>query len=288
MAEDYYKLLGVSKDASEQEIKTAYRKKALKWHPDRNKEKGADIKFKEINKAFEVLSDTKKREMYDQYGSAAFEKGKMGGAQRGHGPFTYTYTTDMGGQGSPFEGVDFGGFSDPFEIFESFFGFKSPFGGRASSYAQRRQMYEARITFDEAVKGVEKNVVIKGKRKSIKIPPGVDDGTRIRFSEFDLLIRVENHKYFKREGQDIYCEKEISYPTAVLGGVVEVPTVRGSIKLKIRPGTESGKAIRLKGEGVPYPNSSINGDQYVVYKIKVPERVSPHVKKTLEELKKEL
>jgi len=288
MAEDYYKLLGVSKDASGQEIKTAYRKKALKWHPDKNKEKGADRKFKEINKAFEVLSDTKKREMYDQYGSAAFEKGNMGGAQGGHGPFRYTYTTNMGGQDSPFEGVDSGGFSDPFEIFESFFGFKSPFGERNSPYAKRRQVYEARITFNEAVKGVEKNVVIKGERKSIKIPAGVDNGTRIRFSEFDLLIGVENHKYFKREGQDIYYEKEISYPIAVLGGVVEVATVRGSIKLKILPGTESGKAIRLKGEGVPYLNSSRKGDQYVVYKIKVPERVSSHVKKILEELKTEL
>ena len=287
---DYYEVLGVSKNASAQEIKTAYRKQALKWHPDRNKSAEATEKFKRINKAFEVLSDAKKKEVYDQYGEQAFERG--GGAGRpgqgaysyGQGPFTYTYTTDSGGEGSPFEGFDFGGFSDPFEIFSQFFGGQSPFSSRRS---RRRDLYEINLSFDEAVNGVEKETVIKGERKKIKIPAGVDNGTKIRFSDFDLQVAVKPHPYFKREGQDVYLEKEISYPLAVLGGTVEVPTINNSIKLKVRPGTQSGTAVRLRGQGILYPNSSRRGDEYVIFKIKTPERVSSRAKKLLEELKKE-
>lgn len=287
---DYYELLGVSKNASDKEIKSAYRKQALKWHPDRNKSSEANGKFKEINKAFEVLSDPKKKEIYDQYGAEAFEKGGFPGAgpqSYGYrqGPFTYTYTSSDGG-GSPFEGIDFGGFSDPFEIFEQFFGFQSPFsrGGRRT----RREVYEMQLTFDEAVHGVEKTTVIKGDRKTIKIPAGVDDGMRIRFSDFDVQVRVKPHPYFKREGQDIYFEKEISYPLAVLGGVVEVPTIDGQVKLKVRPGTQSGTAVRLRNQGVPYPNSSRRGDQYVIFKIKIPDRVSSKGRSLLEELRDEI
>lgn len=288
MAADYYELLGVKKGATAAEIKTAYRKKALEWHPDRNKTAGAAEKFKEINKAFEILADPKKREMYDQYGAGAFEQmgggrapGGMGGFSQ-QGPFTYTYSYGTGQQNNPFEGTDF---SDPFDIFEQFFGVRSPFG---SSQRQQRDLYQINLTFEEAVTGVEKETVIKGKSKKIKIPAGVDDGTRIRFSDFDLLVSVKPHSFFKRENQDIYLEKEISYPLAVLGGVLEVPTINGKIKLKIRPGTQSGTTVRLRGEGVVYPNTNRKGDQYVIFKIRVPSKVSPKAKKQLEELRNEL
>jgi len=290
---DYYEVLGVSKNASEAEIKAAYRRLALKWHPDRNKSPEAGEKFKEINKAFEVLSDPKKREVYDQYGEAAFQRGGPGaGAPGGYqqyyqqGPF-HVYTNfggDEGGGG--FEGFDFGGFSDPFEIFEQFFGFQSPFSrGRRQ---KQRDVYETTLTFEEAVNGVKKEVVVKGERKTIKIPAGVDNGMRIRFSDFDLLIHVKPHAFFRREGQDIYFEKEISYPLAVLGGVVEVPTVNGMVKLKVRPGTQSGTTVRLRGQGVSHPQSYRKGDQYVVYKINTSSRVSSKAKKLLEELKEEI
>ena len=283
---DYYELLGVSKNASDAEIKAAYRKQALKWHPDRNKSPDANAKFKEINKAFEVLADPKKKEMYDQYGEEAFSRsgyGGGGGQTYQQGPFTYTYSSSGG---NPFEGMDFGGFSDHFEIFEQFFGFQSPFqrGGRRA----RREVYELDLTFDEAVHGVEKTTVIKGDRKVIKIPAGVDSGNRIRFSDFDVQVSVRPHAYFKRDGQDIYLEKEISYPLAVLGGAVNVVTINDSVNLKVRPGTKSGTTLRLRGQGIPYPNSSRRGDQYVVYRIKVPERVSSKAKKLLEELKEEI
>lgn len=286
---DYYELLGVTKDASDSQLKAAYRKKALEWHPDRNKTAGATEKFKEINKAYEVLSDANKRQTYDQYGKDAFEKGGYGrasgggpgyGQQQG-GPFSYTYSSS--GQGNPFEGFDMGGFSDPFDIFDQFFG-----GGQARTRAKRHEVYQMDLTFEEAVHGVEKITVIKGKQKTIKVPAGVDDNMRIRFSEFDVLVRVRPHHTFKREGQDVYVEQEISYGTAVTGGVIDVPTIDGTVQLRIRPGTQHGTTVRLRGQGIIFPQSNRKGDEYVVYKIKVPDHISSKGRKLLEELEKEL
>lgn len=286
---NYYEVLGVSKNATDQEIKAAYRKQALKWHPDRNKDPKASEKFKEINQAFEVLSNPQKRQMYDQYGESAFRGGTSGypggGQYYQEGPFRVY--TNFGGEGNPFENMDFGGFSDPFDIFEQFFGFQSPFG-RRERRQPRRDIYETTLTFEEAVNGVKKDVVIKGETKTIKIPAGVDEGMRIRFSDFDLLLHVKPHPYFKRQGQDIYFEKEISYPLAVLGGNVEVPTITGMVRLKVRPGTQSGTTVRLRGRGVSHPQSYNKGDQYVIFKINIPSRVSPHAKNLLKELEKEL
>ena len=276
---DYYELLGISKGASDAELKAAYRKQALKWHPDRNKEAGATEKFKEINHAYEVLSDPKKKSMYDQYGKDAFEKGGFGSAA---GPFTYTYSS---GGGNPFEGFDTSGFSDPFDIFEQFF---SGFGGSGRTRARRHEIYELVLTFDEAVHGVEKQTVIKGKNKTIKIPAGVDDGMRIRFTDFDVQVRVQAHPYFRREGQDVSLNKEISYSVAALGGVVEVPTLDGVVQLRIRPCTESGTTVRLRGQGIVYPQTARKGDQYVIYKIKVPGHLTSKARRLLEELEKEL
>lgn len=277
---DYYETLGVNKGASEQEIKTAYRRQALKWHPDRNKTAEANGKFKEVTKAYEVLSDPKKREVYDQYGESAFNQNQS--SQQG--PFN-VYTDFGGGEG--FEGVDFGGFSDPFEIFEQFFGFQSPFS-RGRRRQQRRDVYEITLTFEEAVHGVKKTMIVKGEEKSFQIPAGVDDKMTIRFSDFDLQVRVKSHPYFTRKGQDIYFEKEISYPLAVLGGVVEVPTINGTIKLKIRPGTQSGTTVKLHDQGIPYPQSNRKGDQYVIYKINTPARISGRAKELLKELEEEI
>lgn len=288
---DYYEVLGVSKSASSSEIKQAYRKLALKWHPDRNPSKDAEGKFKEINQAYEVLADPKKKEAYDQFGHAAFEGGGFGAGgpfggftrtQR-EGPFTYTYTTYGGGQpeGSGFEGFDFGGFSDPFEIFEQFFGGGSPFGERRQ---QRRQVYQITINFLEAVRGVEKRVNIEGKEKTIKIPQGISNGQRIRFKEFDVIVDVRPHDKFKREGDDIYVDIPISMSTAVLGGEITVPTVEGKIQIRIHPGTQPGTLMRLRGQGIRGVYQDRRGDEYVRILVSVPEKLTSEEKSLFKRL----
>jgi len=284
--QDYYNVLNVDKSASQEEIKKAYRKLALKWHPDKNDSDQAEEKFKEINEAYEVLSDPKKKQAYDQFGHAAFQQG-MGGAGAGRqggqqGPFTYTF--NFGGGESPFSGAEgFGEFSDPFEIFNQFFGGASPFG--QARRRQRKPTYQIQIGFMEAINGVEKEVQLNGGSKKIKIPAGVQDGQRIRFDDFYLLVRVADHQKFKRRGQDIVVEEEIPFSTAALGGTIKVETVYGDeVKLKIRPGTDSGTTIRLRGKGVKYPRSNRRGDQYVQVNITVPDSPTRGQKQLLKEM----
>lgn len=284
---DYYQILGISKNATEAEIKRAYRKLALQYHPDRNKSKEAEEKFKEVNKAYEVLSDTQKRQTYDQFGAAAFEQGgpsgqgpfgaggPFGGFSGQQGPFTYTYSTSGGNP----QGFDFGGgFSDPFEIFEQFFGGASPFGR-----AQRRSTYSLTISFMEAVKGVTKRVQLAGKTQTIKIPAGVDDGSRIRFGDYDVVIDVTPDRKFKRQGYDIISEQEISFPQATLGDTVEVQTVQGLVKIKVPSGTQPETLIRLRGKGVKIVRGSGYGDHYVRIKVTIPKNLSGHQKELLKE-----
>lgn len=284
MAKDYYQTLGVAKGASADEIKKAYRKLALQYHPDRNKGKEAEEKFKEVTKAYEVLSDPQKKQTYDQYGHNAFEQGAgqsgpfgggFGGAQNGrYGPFTYTYSSSGGGND-----FDFGGFSDPFEIFEQFFGGANPFGG-----GPRRQVYSLSIDFDEAVHGVSKKVTVGGKVQNIKIPAGVDNGSRMRFGDYDIVFEVKPSAKFQRQGYDIISEKEISFPQAALGSEVEVETVDGKIKIKIPSGTQPNTVIRLGGKGIAHVKGSGHGDHYVKIKVSVPKNLNSHQKELLKEL----
>lgn len=288
---DFYQTLGVSKTATAEEIKKAYRKLALQYHPDRNKGKDSETKFKEVTKAYEVLSDPQKRESYDQFGHAAFEQGAgqgpFGGAggpfggfeqQSGRqGPFSYTYTT--GGDGGA--GFDFGGFNDPFEIFEQFFGGASPFG------RQRRQAYSLTLDFLEAVHGTTKKVNISGKAQAIKIPAGVDEGSRIRFGDYDIVVSVVPDKRFQREGFDIIGAKEISFAQVALGDEVDIETIDGSIKVRIPGGTQPGTAIRLRGKGVPHLHGSGRGDHYVRIKVTVPKHLTGKQKELLEEFQNE-
>lgn len=284
MAKDFYEVLGVSKSASADEIKRAYRKLALQWHPDRNKEAHATEKFKEITKAYEILSDIKKREAYDQYGETAFSPGTGSQSQSGkYGPFSYTYTSYGGG--SPFGGVDFGGFSDPFEIFEQFFGGGSPFGGGREK--KRRNMYRLTLDFMEAVKGVEKEVSIEGKKQKIKIPAGVDTDTRIRFTDYDVLIGVQPDSRFKREGSDLIVETDVSFTQAILGSIIEVPTIDGPVKLKIHPGTQPGTLMRLGAKGVPHVQRAGRGDEYVKINITIPSKLTSRQKELITEFEKE-
>jgi len=284
---DYYDLLGVTKDASAAEIKKAYRKQALEWHPDKHKDnkEAAEKRFKEINEAYQILSDSEKRQAYDQFGHQAFSPGSgynragqgspFGGAQGGQwGPFTYTYSGNQGG----FGGFDFG---DPFEIFEQFFGGGSPFRHT------RVPRFSVDVDFMDAAHGTQKEVDIGGKKRKIKIPAGVDDGSRIRFDDFILSVNVKPHDIFERDGADIYVRQNVPFSTAILGGTISVPTVDGDLKLKIKKGTPSGTMMRLRGKGLPHLRGRGQGDQYVKLNVEVPTRLSRAQKDLIKKLQKE-
>lgn len=349
MSESYYDLLGVSSSATEQELKKAYRKLAVKYHPDKNQgDKEAEEKFKKISEAYEVLSDKKKRAKYDQLGHDAYtSSGRGGGA---------------------------GGYHDPMDIFNQFFGgggggsfFDDIFGGGGGS--QRRNgpvqgsdlRYDMEIDFEDAVYGADKKLRIpkmekcgecngeggtgkssctqcggvgqvgvtqgfftvrqtcpkcRGEGVSIKnpckkchgdgrirvdktlevhIPPGVDTGSRLRVSgegeagfrggphgDLYVVIHVKPHEIFQREGNDLICEVPIDFPTAAMGGVIEVPTVTGKAKMKIPVGTQNGTILRLRGKGVPSLRGGGRGDQHVRIFVEVPERLSDEQKELLE------
>ncbi len=286
---DFYEVLGVGKSASSAEIKSAYRKLALQWHPDRNKSPSAHEKFKEINEAYAVLSDPKKKESYDQFGHDAFRSGMGGGNPYGQqGPFSYYYSS--GGGGSPFGGSDF---IDPFEIFESFFG--GGFGRAAGRTHHRREAYQISIDFMDAVRGVTRDVHLPrgaagegSEKKTIKIPPGVDTGSQIRFDDFDIVVEVRPDKKFQRERDDIIVTHEITFPQAALGDVVEVPTVDGDVKIRVQPGTQPGTLVRLRGKGMPHVRDGGRGDQYVKLTLSVPTHLTRRQKELFEELKSEM
>lgn len=269
---DYYKVLGVNKTATADEIKKAYRKLAVQFHPDKNKSKEAEAKFKEINQAYEVLSNPQKRTQYDQFGSEGVgQNGSAGGPFGGRqGQYSYTYTGN--GQGFDF---DFGG-SDPFDIFEQFFGGASPFG-------RRKPTYSLTIEFMEAVKGTTKEVMLNNAKREIKVPAGVDNGSRIQFNDFDILLQVKGHKQFQREGSDILSEAGISMTKAALGGIEEVDTLEGKVKLKIPEGTQPNALIRMKGKGVKHLRGSGYGDHFVRIRVEVPKKLSTKQKELLKD-----
>lgn len=288
---DFYEVLGVSKTATAAEIKSAYRKLALQWHPDKNKAADANDKFKEINEAYAVVSDPKKRETYDQFGHAAFAPGSGigGGGNPGQGPFggqgPFSYTYSSGGQ-SPFGGDDF---IDPFEIFEQFFG--GGFSARGGQGRRRHEVYQLTIDFMDAVKGATREIHLPrgaagegSVKKTVKIPAGVATGSRIRFDDFDVVLDVKADKHYRREGDDLVIDQEITYVQAALGAILDVPTIDGPLKIRIQPGTQPGTLVRLRGKGVPHVRGGGRGDEYVKVQLSVPTHLSKRQKELLEEL----
>jgi molecular chaperone DnaJ len=344
MKRDYYELLGVSRNASEDELKKAYRKLALKYHPDKNPDnrREAEERFKEISEAYQVLSDPGRRGIYDRFGHAAFEQGA--------GP-----------------GFDFGaGFEDIIgDLFGDFFGTARTRGGRARARRGQDLRYDLEISFEEAAFGCEKTIGIprlaaceacggrgakpgtapkpcpqcrgsgqvrfqqgffsiaktcghcngqgtiiaspcpacggggaqrKTTQLSIKIPGGVDSGSRLKLrgegeagrnggapGDLYVVLQVRAHPLFAREGTDVVCEVPVSFVQAALGTELEVPTLGGSAKMKIPAGTQSGQVFRLKGHGIPDLNGYGRGDEVVRVVVETPRKLSPRQRELLEE-----
>lgn len=349
MAEDYYSILGVERNASGDEVKKAYRKLAMKFHPDRNPDnKDAEEKFKEINAAYEVLSDEKKRRQYDQMGHQMYTQGGRGGASGMSAEDIFASV--FGGEGGDF--------------FSSFFGGG---GGRSRNAASRGDdlLYEMEIPFEEAIFGADKEITIprsetctrcngsgaepgssrktcsycgghgqvamtqgffsirqtcshcrgagtilehpcqdchgagtlrKSKKLKITIPPGVDNGSRLRVSgegnagerggpsgDLYVSLRIRNHEIFVRENLDLYCDVPVDFPLAALGGTIDVPTISGKENLKVPSGIQTGTKLRLKGKGVPSLNGRGRGDQYIRIIVEVPTNLNSEQKKKLKE-----
>ena len=354
---DYYEVLGVSKSASKDEIKSAFRKLAKKYHPDISKEENAEEKFKEVQEAYSVLSDDNKRRQYDQFGHAGVNGN---GAGSGFGGFN--------GAGFGFDASDLG------DIFDDLFGAGFGFGGSSSRRSSRTRrgsdiLMQVDLTFEEAVFGCEKDFDLdvvaecdkcdgkggfheetcsrchgsgtitseqrtilgsfmtkttcpecggKGKtyrevcskchgkgsvkaRKTItvSVPSGIDNGERLRVpgkgnsgenggasGDLYLEFHIKEHKYFKRDGLDIYLEVPINMAEAVLGCKKEIPTIYGNVKLTISSGIDSGDKQRLKGKGIKDSTSRRVGDMYVIFKVITPKRLSRDQKKLFESLSK--
>lgn len=281
MVKDYYQVLGVSKNADIKEIKRAYRNLARKHHPDVDQSPGAEERFKEINEAYQVLSDPQKKSAYDQFGSTAFEGDAFSRAysEWKEGPGGYSFRTFSWGPRDFSFDFDFSGFADPFDIFEIVFGGRSPFGQK-----ERLPRYVLPLEFQEAARGCEKEVEIQGKRTKVRVPAGVDDGSEIRFKDFVLVCQAKPHAKFKRRGYDIFTDEKIHFAKAALGDEIQVETIDGLVKIRIPKGTQPQTQIRLRGKGVPHIRGAGRGDHYLRIIVDIPEKYSHEEKNLLQKL----
>ncbi len=324
MAKDYYKLLGVSRTATEKEIKSAYRKLARKLHPDVNPgDTSAEDRFKEVSEAYEVLSDPEKRQKYDQFGH-------LGDAWRhaGEGGF------HPGGGGAQWQQMNQGEFGANVDLNDLLGGL---FGGRGGHFRPQRtaskgedQQYEIEITLEEAYHGTERTVTLgtqdvcpnchgsgtvnnrtcgtcggvgmveRPQTLSVKIPAGVKDGAKIRLAgkggpgryggpagDLYLIPRILPHPRFERKDDDLYTEVPVSFPTAALGGEMQVPTLDGAtLTARVPAGTSSGQSLRLRGKGMPKLHGNEHGDLYAKIRVMVPKSLSEREREVIEELQR--
>nr|HID59457.1 J domain-containing protein [Desulfobacterales bacterium] len=314
--QDYYEILGVPRNASQEEIQAAYRKLARKYHPDINKEKDAEERFKQINEAYEVLKDPEKRKRYDSLG-ANWRAGQDFTPPPGWEDVRFEFHTGPGGAPG-MSGFDFGGFSD---FFEALFGGKkrgfSPGGGWASpegsGWSKRGEDHEAEITISlgDAYHGAYKQVSLetlepdhegrvtrRARNLEVRIPPGITDGARLRLKgqggpgigggeagDLFLRVRILPHPTFKVNGHDLEVKIPVAPWEAALGGKVEVPTLDGSVKMSLPAGTQGGQRLRIQGKGMPKRGGG-RGDLYVEVQIAIPKRLNKKERKLFEELAK--
>ncbi len=317
---DYYGILGVNRKASEREIKQAYRRLARQHHPDVNPgDKSAEGRFKQINEAYEVLSDKEKRHKYDQFGDQWQYADQFAQARRQQTP-SWDFSQAGGTQGVRFEEVDLG------SLFGDVFG-----GGIRSRRVRPRRgrdiKHPVEVTLEEAYHGTKRTIALqteqpcsscKGtgriqnlpcsvcrgagvvstvKRLEVKIPPGVKDRSRVRLAgkgepgyaggasgDLYLAVSVKPHRLFERKGDDLHVEVGVPLTVAVLGGEIQVPTLKGKLELKIPPETQNGRAFRLTGQGMPHPGNSSRGDLLARVKVILPTNLSPQEKELFKQL----
>jgi len=298
---DYYKILGVDKSATQDEIKKAYRKQARKLHPDLNpNDKEAERKFKELNEANEVLSNPENRAKYDKYG----ENWKHG-EQYEQAQQQRQYQDQNGNYGGGFSGADFGEGEDFSDFFQSMFGGAGGGFGRSSrgsaSGKFKGQDVQAELNLDlkDAAKTHQQTFDINGKKVRITIPAGVYDGQQIKLKghgnpgfnggpagDLYITFNIAPDLNFERAGDDLKSKITIDLYTAVLGGDVKVETLEGSVNLKVKPETQSGTTVRLKGKGFPvYKKGGEFGDLFVTYDVKLPTNLTEKQKELFEQLK---
>ncbi|MCK4368660.1 MAG: DnaJ domain-containing protein [Dehalococcoidales bacterium] len=288
---DYYKILGVSRGASEREIKQAYRRLARQYHPDVNPgDKSAEARFKQINEAFEVLSDKEKRQKYDQFGDQwqyADQFAQAGGQQAPGWDFSRGGTRIHFSQG---------GFDSLFD--DLLRGFTTGASGRRVQPRRGRDMeFPVEVTLEEAYHGATRTIgLADGKRLEVKIPPGVKDGSRVRLvgkgdegyggvkGDLYLVTSVKPHRLFERRGDDLYVGVAVPLVVAMLGGEVQVPTLKGKLALKIPPETQNGRSFRLKGQGMPHLGNSTRGDLLAKVKVVLPTKLTPQEKELFRQL----
>ena len=289
---DYYKVLEIDKNATEAEVKKAYRKLARKYHPDLNpNDKESERKFKEINEANEVLSHPENRKKYDQHGEDWKQSDEYNQAKQ--------QQSRRGGQQGGFGGFSGGG--DYSDFFESMFGGRST-GGRSRNSPYKGEDFNAELNLDlkDVYTTHKQGLTVKGKNIRLTIPAGVENGQKIKISGLggeginggpkgDLYITftIENRTKFKLDKHDLYTTENIDLYSAILGGEITVDTFDGKVKLKVMPGTQNGTKVKLKGKGFPiYKKEGHFGDLYITYQIMIPTNLSENEKELFQELSK--
>lgn len=314
--QDYYKTLGVKRDAAQDEIQRAYRKLARKYHPDLNKDAGAEAKFKQLGEAYEVLKDPEKRKRYDQLGEnwkageeftppPGFENVRFNfGGRSARGSGSGGAGGASGGASGGFSFSPGGQFSD---FFEAFFGedggpgsFNQAFGGRGQAHAHQPQAQEAAIdiTLDEAFHGSTRQLTLQGpegtKRLDVRIPAGTTQGSKIRVrgqagggGDLILVVNIQPHATFTLDGHDLTMDVPIQPWQAALGDKVRVTTLDGEVTLSVPPGASSGAKLRLRGKGLRKRNSDERGDLLARIKIVVPKTLTDEQRRLYEQLKEQ-
>ncbi|MBQ8871026.1 MAG: DnaJ domain-containing protein [Alphaproteobacteria bacterium] len=300
MSKNLYNILGVSKSASDSEIKSAYRKLARKYHPDLNKnDSQAAEKFKEVSCAYDILGDKDKRRKYDNNEIDADGKptGFGAGFNAGSNPFGQGFNSRTYSGSNPFGGTSGFDFSSIFgeDIFGSFTGSSKNKNGFGYSQKGQDISYTIDVDFLDVAKGTEKNIFLNGKNINVKIPAGTEDGQTLRLKNLGnpsynggqngdalITVNVRSHQYFKTEGLDILIDLPLSIKEAVLGAKVTVPTISGKVNVTIPPYSSSGEKLRLKGKGID--NGKIKGDEIITLKIVSPKTPNKSLEQALNEI----